>query len=240
MTVFLTSSPCIFGAPKAILNPQNFFFENLHDAIPADARCLFICSDPDHYAFTDRVTREMELCFREAGFTFSAWYTLDRRNAEMAGELLQNSDFVILAGGHVPTQNRFLNEIGLREKLRAFDGTVMGISAGSMNCAAMVYAQPEEQGEAIDPGYEKFLPGLGLTFVNILPHFNQWREWMLDGMRLLEDITCPDSYGHRFHVLMDGSYLRIHDGKTELFGQAYTLEDGILTQISNDGDAIIL
>lgn len=240
MTLFLTSSPCIFGAPKAILNPANGFFEKLHAAIPEMARCLFVCSDPDDYRFTDRVSTEMQMAFREAGFPFLAWKTLDRRNRENARDLVEESDFIVLAGGHVPTQNCFFGEIGLGDLLRGYPGTVMGISAGSMNCAAMVYAQPEERGEAIDPAYRRFLPGLGLTFVNILPHFNQWREWWLDGMRLLEDVTVPDSFGHRFFVLTDGSFLRACGGKTELFGEAYLLEEGILRKICEDGDSIVL
>jgi len=31
-----------------------------------------------------------------------------------------------------------------------------------MNCADTVYAQPEEPGEAVDPDYQRFIPGLGL------------------------------------------------------------------------------
>lgn len=30
-----------------------------------------------------------------------------------------------------------------------------------MNCADTVYAQPEEPGEAVDPDYQRFIPGLG-------------------------------------------------------------------------------
>ena len=86
---------------------------------------------------------------------------------------------VILGGGHVPTEKAFFDEIGLRDALlkgddrnaNGWDGIVMGISAGSMNCADIVYAQPEMPGEAADPSYQKFIQGLGLTDVNVLPHY---------------------------------------------------------------------
>ena len=66
-------------------------------------------------------------------------------------------DVIFLGGGHVPTQNAFFHRIGLREKIRNFDGIVIGISAGSMNSADVVYAQPELPGEAADESYQRFL-----------------------------------------------------------------------------------
>ena len=38
MTVFLTSSPCIYGAPRAIVNPENSFADNLHRCLPEKIR----------------------------------------------------------------------------------------------------------------------------------------------------------------------------------------------------------
>ena len=40
---------------------------------------------------------------------------------------------------------------------------IFGISAGSMNSAEEVYAQPELEGESLDPNYVRFIPGLGLN-----------------------------------------------------------------------------
>lgn len=40
--------------------------------------------------------------------------------------------------------------------LKDYQGVILGISAGSMNSADVVYAQPEEEGEGIDPEYEKY------------------------------------------------------------------------------------
>lgn len=93
----------------------------------------------------------------------------------------------------------------------------MGISAGSMNCADMVYAQPELEGEAADPSYERFIVGLGLTERNILPHYQMVKDYTLDGLRLMEEITYPDSAGREFYALEDGSYILCADG-----GRLYT------------------
>lgn len=108
---------------------------------------------------------------------------------------------LILAGGHVPTQNKFFERIRLKEHINNFDGILIGISAGTMNCAEVVYAQPELEGESIDKKYERFLSGLGITNFMILPHYQDIKDDILDGQHLFEDITYPDSYGRENSTL---------------------------------------
>ena len=62
-------------------------------------------------------------------------------------------------------------------------------SAGSMNCADIVYAGPEFEGEAVDPLYERWITGLGITNINVFPHFQSLKDEYLDGLRLIEDIS---------------------------------------------------
>ena len=151
---------------------------------------------------------------------------------------LHSYDVLFLAGGHVPTQRDFFEAIGLREKLQGFQGIIIGISAGSMNSADMVYIQPEEPGEAVDKGFCRWGRGLGLTKRNILPHYQMVKDNYLDGMRLYEDVTMPDSYGHEFIVLCDGSYLRIEAEEAgappiseEVYGEAYVIRDGNVSEL---------
>ena len=239
MIAFLTSSPCVFGAPRAILNPENQFLDNLSRCLPENIRCLFICSDPDAPEWTDRVAEEMADAFAEAGLEFGELAVLDRRNQEDAQLLIWESDLIILAGGHVPTQNAFFQEIGLRDLLENYQGVLMGISAGTMNCACRVYMQPEEPGESA-PEFQRFSPGLGITDVNVLPHYQQVKDNELDGLRLFEDVTYADSFGECFFALVDGSYITVEEGRTTLFGEAYCIEDGVLEQISGLGDVVTL
>ena len=238
MIAFLTSSPCVYQAPRAIINPENCFLVNLLSCLPENPRCLFVASAPDDAGFTDRVAEEMAEAFRLAGLDFSQLTTLDRRTEHEAAELIADSDFIILSGGHVPTQNDFFREIGLRELLEGYAGVVMGISAGTMNCADRVYLQPEEEGESA-PEFVRFAEGLGITDINVLPHYQQVKDHMLDGLRLFEDVTYADSMGEIFFALVDGSYLLIEDsGEVTLFGEAYCIQDGEIEQISELGDVV--
>ena len=239
MTVYLTSSPCIDRAPRAILNPQNEFIDRIRMDLPENPSCLFVASSPEDRAATCQFGSAMFCAFAEAGIHFSGYEILDSWSEEFAPELISGSDFIILAGGHVPTQNAFFNELGLSTLLQDFDGVIMGISAGSMNSASLVYVQPEEPGES-DPEFRRFAPGLELTDIQILPHYQKVKDNILDGQRLFEDVTYADSMGNCFFALPDGSYLRIDEESEILFGEAYTISDGVLEQISRDGDILDL
>ena len=240
MIAFITSSPCIDGADRAILNPANGFLDALREVLPENPRCLFIASSPDRRDLTCRFGADMFMAFAEAGLPFSAYEVLDIYNAEDAADLIYSSDLIILAGGHVPTQYAFFREIGLDVLLAEYEGVVMGISAGSMNSAVEVYLQPEEPGEAIDEDFVRFAPGLGLTSASICPHYQKVRDNILDGMRLFEDITYPDSQGRTFFCLPDGSYIVSTEEEEILFGEAYRLRNGILELVCLEGGSIDL
>ena len=236
MICFLTSSP--FTPDGEGVNPANGFAARLRDCLPNPCRILYICSDPDGWEKTDYYGSETRRLFRKSGFRIKRFTTLDHRNTDQAARLIRNSDLIILTGGHVPTQNRFFREIGLKKLLNGYDGVLMGISAGSMNSAEIVYAQPEEEGEAVDPDYQRFLPGLGLTKKMILPHYQEIKDDVLDGLRVMEDIAYPDSLGREFYVFPDGTYLCFGNGREVVCGEAWRLADGVMTQISGPEDAV--
>lgn len=239
MIVYLTSSPCIDGAERAILNPQNGFIDRIREDLPENPSCLFISSSPDDRDATWQSGAAMFCAFSEAGIHFSGYEILDRWTEDFAADLIMGSDLIILDGGHVPTQNEFFRELDLDVLLQEYEGLVMGISAGSMNAASVVYMQPEAEGES-DPEFERFAPGLSLTNIQICPHYQKVKDNILDGQRLFEDITYEDSQGNCFFALPDGSYLRIDEESEILFGEAYTICDGQLEQISEDSDVLDL
>lgn len=238
MTCFFTSSPNLPDDPD--LCPFNGFIHELHRALPYPCRAVYVCSDPESWDDTDLYAGLMADSMEKSGFAFSFFEVLDGRNIHEAEALIRQADLIILSGGHVPTQNAFFRELDLKERLAGFDGVVLGISAGSMNSASVVYAHPELEGEALDPDYARFLPGLGLTDVNIIPHFNQIEGGTLDGLDLFEDIAIPDSVGRTFYVLPDGSYILSKDGKEELHGEAWIIRDGVMDKISEDEDILPL
>ena len=245
MHLFLTSSPCDDNVPAGVELPciffeRNDFVENLRRCIKPGGNLLVIAADPENDELNDEMLHTFFKCFAWHELSLSGAQLLDGRNAQDAAELVEASDVIILGGGHVPTENAFFQEIGLKELLADYQGVVMGISAGSMNCASVVYAQPEMPGEAVDPEYNRFIDGLGLTEIMILPHYQKVKDYMIDGMRLYEDVTYSDSYGNAFVAIPDGSYVLEDEDGCFLFGEGYLITEGRMEQICWDGECVEL
>ena len=232
MTLILTGSPTRYGEDR--FTADNGFLDAVKAELPERPRVLMISAAPDDKAFTDSVLEGMTLCVRNSGINPSRIVMLDRRNCSNAAALVAEADWIVLCGGHVPTQNKFIHQIGLGELLKHFDGLVMGCSAGSMNCAGFVYSHPELYGEAADPSYRRWLRGLGLTQLQIIPHYHQVRNYMIDGRRLFEDIIFPDSWHHTFYTFPDGGYIICKDGRQTLHGTAWEISDGHMRQICSE------
>ena len=241
MILYMTSTPGginrVTGRPELLSN-KNHFVDRLKGDWKPHSKCVLVASEPDDTKFNSAMAKTYLECFNRSGLSMDSIDVLDRREPKTV-EMLDRFDVVILAGGHVPTENAWFHQIRLREHLQHFRGIVIGISAGTMNCAEVVYAQPEEEGEAVNPHYQRFLEGLGLTKTKVIPHYNQTIDAVLDGKRLFQDITFPDSMGESFYCLTDGAYIR-KDTKTKkevLYGEAYLISDGEIGMISKtDGE----
>lgn len=232
--VFLTSSPTgpLDGSrPIYGLDEMNEFPEKLRRIWKENSRVLMIAAFPDAYEANNEMCDYFREHFLRAGLTLETYDLCDSRYLFTA-EQIRAYDAVVLSGGHVPTENRFFHEIHLREALEGYEGIVIGISAGSMNAADLVYAQPEMSGES-SWSFARQLSGLNLTDVNIVPHYQQIKDQMLDGRKLFEDITYADSYGRELICLEDGSYVYIEGNDTWIYGRSWRIRDGILSMIQD-------
>ena len=70
------------------------------------------------------------------------------------------------------------------------------------------------------------------------PYETPIKDNILDGLRLFEDITYADSMGNTFFALPDGSYFYQDDEGLLLCGEGYRLRDGILEQLTRNGDVL--
>jgi len=244
VTLFLTSHTGGWKRRDKIREPEPLFagnglVDNLKAHWKGPSNILFIAASPDDFERNNSIRTAFSQAFPMSGLPIRSISVCDSRNLE-AVQHLDEYDVVILSGGHVPTQNFFFSRIGLKEKIKRYQGIVIGISAGTMNCAETVYAHPELDGEAIDPAYRRFLPGLGLTTRMVLPHYQNIKDDILDGLRVFEDIAYPDSYGRTFYALVDGSYILSENGTETLYGEAYRIQDGTLTKICDKGEKLCL
>ncbi len=221
------------------LMEDNGFLERIRGFWKAGSKVMIISGSPEDPDRNDSILNTLKESFSLSGLEASEFLMCDVRNMDIA-EWIPEMDVLILAGGHVPTQNGFMKALKLNERLQDWDGILVAWSAGSMNCAETVYAGPELPGEALDPDFQRWISGLGITKTNIFPHFEELREDELDGMRLIEDITYADSMGHELIALNNGSYIVNETGTETLYGEAYRIKDGVLEQICRNEEHIVL
>ncbi len=230
MRYYLCSS--LVDYSKMELHNEYHWIEDLLKHISFPCHALLVASSPDDIEKTRHYAQEIVDVMNKHNLCLSGFDVLDCTSTKSTKELIEKADIIIAMGGHVPTQNAFFQEIDLKKHLQNFNGIWIGSSAGSMNSATLVYAQPELEGEVIDSMYQRFVPGLGLTEKMILPHYSSWKNEVIDGFRLLEDVTYPDSQGHTFYLMEDGSYVLGDTAKEieEVVGEYYILRDGVIVQ----------
>lgn len=112
MILFLTSSPIgIYRSNESLdysgFNPANGMTEELRLHWKDDSRCLLISAFPDEYEVNDRMRKDYEDIVRDTGLSISCMDICDLWNGKEKADALHGYDFVILGGGHVPTENAF-------------------------------------------------------------------------------------------------------------------------------------
>ena len=236
--LFLTSLTGELTYENGVMSVNGFykindFEKNLKKLWKEKSKVIYITADPKDQETNNSIINSFKNCLNLSNLSFSLIDLCDGYNNS---QKLEKYDVVILGGGHVPTQNKFFEEINLARRIKDFEGIIIGISAGSMNSAQIVYAQPELEGEAVDPKYVRFFKGLNLTKYQVLPHYYSLKDEKLDGLRIIEDITFGDSVGRCFYILPDGSY--IYQTKTEccIYGEAFTIKDKIMTKICDNNN----
>ena len=234
--LFLTSSTGEFSFENGIITSKGLFkkndFENnLKKNWKDKSKLLYITADPESQETNNSIIESFKNNFNTSNLSYNK---IDLCDGFKNNQNLEEYDVIILGGGHVPTQNKFFERINLAERIKKFEGLIIGISAGTMNSAQIVYAQPELDGEAIDPKFERFLKGLNLTKFQILPHYYSVKDEKLDGLRIIEDITYEDSVGRCFYILPDGSYIYQTKDECYLYGEGYIIKDKKMTKICED------
>ena len=243
MITFLTSSPTgPLGVPCSVpgLDNSNSFVDLLAKRWKPNSRCLMIAAFPANHVQNDQMTWFYHEAVKNAGLSVACFDLWDDRTPPMSREEFQSYDAIFPAGGHVPTQRRWFEAIGLRELLIDYEGLVVCTSAGSMNAAREVYGWPEEPGESLDPNHELFFPGLGLAETVVLPHYQMMKDAWLDGRPLFADITFGHSMGKTFYAIPDGSFVLVEGGKETLYGEAYRIRDGKMELVCTAGESLLL
>lgn len=215
------------------IDNENGFLDTLKKYLNKRKCMVIISGNPKkiHTKDPNEITRQY---FALSGIPFDEYIYVNDLNKENIKEYIQKADCINLFGGHLPTANAFINELNLRELIKDFNGVLIGGSGGAMNMADVVYCKPEAVGEFANKNFKRFLKGLGLTDINIVPHYYLIKDRTLDGGRIIEDIICPDSYRVPLILLPDGSYIVQEENRKTLFGEAFLFKDGKIEEINQN------
>jgi len=214
-----------------IIDNDNGFLDNLGKHL-VNRKCMVIISGNPNKQHQQEPTEVFRIAFEMSGIPFDEYIYVDNKNKQNIKEYLKKATCIDLCGGHLPTCNAFINELNLKELLKDYNGVIIGSSGGAMNMADNVYCIPEIEGEHKDSSFNRIIKGLGLTELNIIPHYQYFKTMVFnDGTKMLEDILLPDSQLCNMIALPDRSYI-IQQGKSiKYYGEIYTIKKDLISRI---------
>ena len=218
--------------PNEIDN-TNGIVDQIKQLIDDNKGILYIAANPDD---SEKVDSYADLIFsglKLSGLTFLEYFILDNRTRSKASEYVKLANVIFLSGGDTYIENDFFNQINLKELLQDFEGIIIGQSAGSINMAKSVYNSPEEGdlSEAI------YFEGLGLSDINIEPHF-VLDTTGFDAMQMYQrKHQLEESKKRPIYALCDGSHILETDNGATIYGETFLIKDGAITQICSDKQA---
>lgn len=205
---------------------NNNFLKNMKESINDYNKFVIIASDADNYEQNDYYLKLDMDVLAMSGINFKENVVLDNRNKDDIANVLKNSSLIFLSGGDTLKQNIFFNEINLKEYIKNIDACIVGISAGAINSAKIVFNSPEEEKDLTNPS---ILEGLGLTTINVEPHFD------CDKISKIQmDAILKESNNRVIYGLPDKSYIF----NNKVYGKCYRVYKENIELISNDDEAV--
>lgn len=192
---------------------------------------LFISADSKDI---EKVSLYSQLLFeglRLSGIEFKNYLVLSNETKINAKEYVEKADLIFLSGGDTYIQYQFFTEIKLKDLLVSFNGLIIGQSAGAINMSNNVFNSPEnqEQSEPI------FFDGLGLTNINIEPHFQYDDTNFDDNGKYQRNAIIRESYNRQIYGQCNGSHIIIDENNVAtIYGDTYLIENGNITKICDN------
>jgi len=215
----------------------NGIVDQIKEYLKGKNTILFISSDSKNM---EKVLLYSQLLFdglRLSGIEFKNYLILSDVTKAHAKEYIEEADLIFLSGGDTFIQHQFFSEIKLKDLLINFNGLVIGQSAGALNMADSVFNSPEEM-ENSEPIY---FNGLGLTKINIEPHFVFDTKEFDESKVYQKNKIIEESYKRKIYGQCDGSYILIDDNDNEIiYGETYLIENGNVIKICDNMENIII
>jgi len=220
------------------IDNSNGIVDHIKDSLNNHKKIVFVASDINDsrqkvLSYANILFKSMQM----VGINFEEYLILDGKSKEKSLDYINNADLVFLCGGDTYKQHEFFKTINLKEILTSYQGLVIGQSAGALNMAVNVFNSPEEQEES-EP---IFFEGLGLTTINIEPHFVNDSSNFDDNEKYQRTAILNESYNRPIYGQCDGSHIIIDDNNvTTICGETYLIENGNIECICKNNSNILI
>ena len=214
------------------LDNSNGIVDQIKKSLNGNNTLLFIASSPDDEEKINLYTNLLFEGLKLSGISFNEYLVLYSSTVDNAQEYIDKANMIFLSGGDTYVQNEFFKRINLREKLEKFNGLIIGQSAGAINMADDVFNSPEEM-ENSEP---VFFKGLGLTNINIEPHFMLDDSNFDESEKYQRNAILSESNNRKIYGQCNGSHILIdNDGTATIYGETYLISNGQISLACENG-----
>lgn len=166
---------------------------------------IFIPGGMGKNSKTDKYVNTDVEWFREIGIDIKNVDIFDvDMNMETLEEKINNADIIFLMGGDTIGQFEFISKLDISEKIKEFQGAVIGVSAGAINLGNISICSKD-----IDDGVEntKIYEGIGRIDYTFEPHFE------ISNCELLKNELFPASNKFKIYGITNDTALKVSNEK---------------------------
>ena len=213
-------------------NNENGIKERIKEKLEHEDLIIVFASNPNTFEKNAIYEKVIFESFSKSGFNFKEKLFIDNRYNGNLEEDIKRANLILLSGGYTPTQMEYFEKLDLRELLKNYEGVIIGMSAGSINLADLVVCSPEY--EELETNYKTTWKGLGLTNINIEPHFILGELNEEKTLERVELLKLSEEY--KIYAIVDGTDI-YDDGVTQtMYGEGYLIENRKIKKICNKNE----
>lgn len=220
------------------MSNENGLVDQLKNALKRNKKVVFVSSDIN--STPDSVESYARIFFdsmKMVGITFEEYCILDGTKVNKSKEYIENADLVFLCGGDTYNQHLLFEKINLKLLLSTYSGVVMGQSAGAINMAEHCFNSPEE----LEESEPVFFEGLGLTNINIEPHFVYDTSRFNENEKYQRKVIIDESYNRPIYGQCNGSHVFIDENNiATIYGETYLIINGNIEKICENNQKFVI
>ena len=205
------------GFPKRQFTEE--IAEELRGILTERKSLVFISAWPDRFQQNDDDKKGMYDMFVARNMSFSNYNVIDERTeGKEAQNEIENASCLFLMGGNATAQMEMIRRKGLFERIKAFKGVILGVSAGSMN-----------MGSPVVDIYESVTPydGFGFLKITVKAHYPIADE-------SLRKAAAQVSWEFPVTLMKDESAIILKEDGIKIIGEIYGMNKEKIEPLSKE------